>query len=65
MTKTRKKEQPQFHEADRTCNNTMALKHTGLWLTIDGWVEITDIDNDKVFDTKPSHSHPLHFHCFF
>ena len=40
--------------------NTMALKHTGLWLTIDGWVDVADIDNDKVFDTKPSHSHPPH-----
>ena len=40
--------------------NTMALKHTGLWLTIEGWVDVADIDNDKVFDTKPSHSHPPH-----
>ena len=38
----------------------MALKHTGLWLTIEGWVDVADIDNDKVFDTKPSHSHPPH-----
>ena len=38
----------------------MALKHTGLWLTVEGWVDVTDIDNDKVFDTKPSHSHPPH-----
>ena len=36
----------------------MALKHTGLWLTIEGWVDVADIDNDKVFDTKPAHSHP-------
>ena len=40
--------------------NTMALKHTGLWLTIEGCVDMADIDNDKVFDTKPSHSHPPH-----
>ena len=33
--------------------NTMALKHTGLWLTIEGWVDVADIENDKVFDTKP------------
>ena len=38
----------------------MALKHTGLWLTIGGWVDVADIDNDKVFDTKPAHSHPPH-----
>ena len=38
----------------------MALKHTGLWLTIEGWVDVADIDNDKVFDTKPSHSHQPH-----
>ena len=38
----------------------MALKHTGLWLTIEGWVDVADIDNDKVFGTKPSHSHPPH-----
>ena len=38
--------------------NTMALKHTGLWLTIEGCVDVADTDNDKVFDTKPSHSHP-------
>ena len=31
----------------------MALKHTALWLTIDGWIAAADIDNDKVFDTKP------------
>ena len=36
------------------------LKYTGLWLTIEGWVDVTDIDNGKVFDTKPSHSHPPH-----
>ena len=36
--------------------NTMALKQTGLWLTIEGWVGVGGIDNDKVFDTKPSHS---------
>ena len=40
--------------------NTMALKHTGLWLIIEGLVGMADIDNDKVFDTKPSHTHPLH-----
>ena len=33
--------------------NTMTLKHTGLWLTIEGWVDVADIDNDKVLDTKP------------
>ena len=38
----------------------MILKHTELWLTIEGWIDVTDIDNDKVFDTKPSHSHPPH-----
>ena len=38
----------------------MALKHTGLWLTIEGWVDVADTDNDKVFDTKPTHSHPPH-----
>ena len=38
----------------------MALKHTEMWLTIEGWVDVADIDNDKVFDTKPSHSHPPH-----
>ena len=36
----------------------LIVKHTGLWLTIEGWVDATD--NDKVFDTKPSHSHPHH-----
>ena len=42
--------------------NTMALKHAGLWLTIEGWVGVggTDNDNDKMIDTKPSHSHPPH-----
>ena len=40
--------------------NTMALKHTELWLAIEWWVDVGDIDNDKVFDTKPSHSHPPH-----
>ena len=29
-------------------------------LTIVGWVDVADIDNDKVFDTKPTHSHPPH-----
>ena len=38
----------------------MCLKHTGLWLTIEGLFDVADIDNDKVFDTKPSHSHPPH-----
>ena len=40
--------------------NTMALKHTALWLTIEGWVDAADTEDDKVFDTKPSHSHPPH-----
>ena len=40
--------------------NTMTLKHTGLWLTIEGWADVADIDKDKVFDTKPSHSRPPH-----
>ena len=31
----------------------MVLKYTGLWLTIEGWVDAVDIGNDKVFDTKP------------
>ena len=50
----------QHQHTDWSGNNTMALKHTGLWLTIEGWVDVADIDNDKVFDTKPSHSHPPH-----
>ena len=47
-------------EAQRLVDNTMALKHTRLWLTIVGWVDVADIGNDKVFETKPSHSHPPH-----
>ena len=43
----------QHQHTDLSGNNTMALKHTGLWLTIEGWVDEADIDIDKVFDTKP------------
>ena len=33
----------QHKHTDWSGNNTMALKHTGLWLTIERWVDVADI----------------------
>ena len=42
----------QHQHTDWSGNNTMVLKHTGLWLTIERWADVGGIGNDEVLDSQ-------------